>query len=308
MEFCKFHLMKAKRFMILVHPVFIVSLLLLLLNDNYLKEEYHNGLTGKLSDVTGLILLSLLFFIFTGTKIWAVLLSAAFFIWWKSPLSTPVIDLLNGFFNIDIQRVADVSDLITLPAVLIVYAVKPHQVIEGETIKKLGAIASGCFCLFAFCRTSQIRQVNYNLRDQEVRINEYFETKMSEDDIFEKFQRLNITFYKDSIRFYPLRKTELYYHDSLSSSLLPLHWPQNSRNPELYERRVESYYVIPEYTVNGERITDIEFYIYPGNENHRKSSVRIESIRTKSNPFLYDDKGLKKLRKIKKELKKLFKE
>jgi TRAP-type mannitol/chloroaromatic compound transport system permease small subunit len=42
---------------LLLHPVFILSLACLLLNDFYWKYEYHNWFTGKLSDLTGLFVL-----------------------------------------------------------------------------------------------------------------------------------------------------------------------------------------------------------------------------------------------------------
>jgi hypothetical protein len=46
-------------------PVFITAVLLLIANDWYFKQTFHNGLTGKLSDFAGLFafpfLLSALF-------------------------------------------------------------------------------------------------------------------------------------------------------------------------------------------------------------------------------------------------------
>ncbi len=44
--------MKSSKQSLLLHPFFIASVLLLLLNDFYLKYAYHNLLTGKLSDVS----------------------------------------------------------------------------------------------------------------------------------------------------------------------------------------------------------------------------------------------------------------
>jgi len=307
MEFCKFHPMKAKRFMILVHPVFIISLLLLLVNDHYLKGEYHNGFTGKLSDITGLILLTLLLHILTGRKIWAVLISAAFFTWWKSPLSTPAINLLNEFLNEPLHRKVDYTDLFTLPVVLVVYVVRPMSLNFGKTVKKFGALASGCLCLFAFCRTSAMRP-QYNLRDHEVRIDREINSKMSEAEILDKLQSLNITVYKDSIRYYPLRKEELFFHDSSSSDMLPLQWPHNNRDTGLYERRIQNFYRIPEYTVNGERLTDIEFYIFPRREDGSKSMVKVESYQSRRSIMAYDKESQKQESKIKKELKALFRD
>lgn len=41
----------------LIHPVTLASLILLLINDHLLKAAYPGPLTGKLSDVAGLVLL-----------------------------------------------------------------------------------------------------------------------------------------------------------------------------------------------------------------------------------------------------------
>ena len=40
---------------LLTHPLVVAALGLLMLNDHVLKERFHNALTGKLSDVAGLV-------------------------------------------------------------------------------------------------------------------------------------------------------------------------------------------------------------------------------------------------------------
>jgi hypothetical protein len=299
--------MKAERLNILVHPVFIISLFLLLLNDNYLKPEYHNILTGKLSDATGLILLSLLLTVFIGRKMWIALFCAAFFTWWKSSLSTTAINFANEFLKDKLHRTIDYTDLFTLPLVLVVNVVRPRQLNVTRTFKKLGALASACICLFAFCRTSSMRYPHYNIRDNEVRINKSFNSKMSETEVLDKLRRLNITVYKDSIRFYPLRKNELYFRDSMSN-MTQLHWGGSSFDSGLYERRAEIFYVIPEYIINGEKINNIEFYISPRNGSDQKTTVIVESFQTKRAGFEYSMKDSKETDAVKKAFRKLFKE
>lgn len=44
---------------VLIHPVAVLALALLILNDRVLKGAYGNAVTGKLSDVTGLIVFPL---------------------------------------------------------------------------------------------------------------------------------------------------------------------------------------------------------------------------------------------------------
>ena len=62
----------------------------------YWKYEYNNWLTGKLSDFAGLFVLSVFLSAFFYRHTLSVYIGIAiFFIWWKSPLSQPLIDLLN---------------------------------------------------------------------------------------------------------------------------------------------------------------------------------------------------------------------
>jgi hypothetical protein len=95
-------------------PVFITAVLLLIVNDWYFKQTFHNGLTGKLSDFAGLFafpfLLSALFPRKTNPVYFVTLL---LFIVWKSPLMQPVINALNDV-GIPIYRTIDYSDYIAL--------------------------------------------------------------------------------------------------------------------------------------------------------------------------------------------------
>jgi hypothetical protein len=95
--------------------VFIIGLILLTLNDHYLKSVYHNYTTGKLSDFSGLLILPLfLTYVFPRVANTAAMLSGIFFIFWKSPFSEPLIEVYNTFALIPIYRVVDYSDLIAL--------------------------------------------------------------------------------------------------------------------------------------------------------------------------------------------------
>lgn len=94
---------------------FFVSLLTLLLNDYYLKGAYSNWTTGKLSDFSGIFLVSLVLFAVAPSRRrlcgGAV---AILFTLWKSPMADPLIDLMRGFGIIGFGRVVDYSDLIAL--------------------------------------------------------------------------------------------------------------------------------------------------------------------------------------------------
>lgn len=73
---------------ILLSPLFLFSLIVLLLNDHYLKAQFHNFLTGKLSDFAGLFIFPLFFAAFFPKRRLSIYFFAGFFfVFWKSPLS-----------------------------------------------------------------------------------------------------------------------------------------------------------------------------------------------------------------------------
>lgn len=95
----------------LLNAIFFLALMVLVLNDHYWKGTYSNALTGKLSDIAGLVLLPLyLAYLFPRLGQRAVWVSAVFFLFWKSPLATPFIDCYSLVAPISITRVIDYTD------------------------------------------------------------------------------------------------------------------------------------------------------------------------------------------------------
>jgi len=98
----------------LAHPVFLVSLLILLLNDFILKTVFHNYLTGKLSDFAGLLAFPFFWSVLFPKRVKEMHIAVAlFFVFWKSPFSEAFID----FFGL--YRVVDFSDNIALVSILV---------------------------------------------------------------------------------------------------------------------------------------------------------------------------------------------
>jgi hypothetical protein len=99
----------------LLNYIFLCCLITLVVNDHYLKFEYGNWFTGKLSDIVGIIMLPLLItWLFPGVKERSIVISAALFIFWKSPFSQGAIDLYNQFAFIQTSRIVDYTDLFVL--------------------------------------------------------------------------------------------------------------------------------------------------------------------------------------------------
>jgi hypothetical protein len=94
---------------------FILGLLLLLVNDHLLKAEFHNEITGKLSDLAGLFIFPLFFSaLFPAYKKHIYWLTALIFTWWKLPLSNGAIEWFNHLSFLQISRVVDYTDLLAL--------------------------------------------------------------------------------------------------------------------------------------------------------------------------------------------------
>ncbi len=120
--------MKSKEVLLLT--VIILSIAILVINDEYLKFVYPNILTGKLSDVIGLF--SITFILIWSSKLSNTALCAMVilgFTLWKTSLSNPLINFLNSV-DIPVGRIKDMTDLLVLPIILI-------PIILAKDIKKI---------------------------------------------------------------------------------------------------------------------------------------------------------------------------
>jgi hypothetical protein len=138
----------------LFRMLFLASIFLLLLNDLYLKFEYHNYLTGKLSDFVGLFAFPYFFSSFFPKKIKPIyILSGILFLFWKSELSQPIFDFAHSI-GIGINRTVDYSDLTALFVLPFSYI---YWNLESKPLfiatKKLKPIIIGISC-FAFIATT----------------------------------------------------------------------------------------------------------------------------------------------------------
>ena len=93
-------------------PGFVCGLLLLLLNDFVFKEQFHNALTGKLSDFAGLFVFPLFWSAFFPRRKAVIYVSSAvLFVFWKSASSQFLIEGWNSLPFFGIQRTVDYTDL-----------------------------------------------------------------------------------------------------------------------------------------------------------------------------------------------------
>lgn len=154
------------------HPLFLLSLVILLLNDFYLKAAYGNVITGKLSDFAGLLAFPFFFScLFPERKRHIHIFTALIFVWWKSSLSGFFIDGVNSI-GIPISRVIDFSDNIALISIAVSYLIFSKN-IEYKNIKPAFLYSVILVSSFAFMATSIAPRadIEYNSVDKEYEFN-----------------------------------------------------------------------------------------------------------------------------------------
>jgi len=134
--------------------LFLISIFLLLINDLYLKYEYHNYLTGKLSDFAGLFAFPYFFSSFFQKRIKPIyIITGILFVIWKSKFSQPIFEIAQSY-GIGINRTVDYSDLISLLILPISYyywktdcnfILKPKKIFKPIIVG---------ICCFSFIATS----------------------------------------------------------------------------------------------------------------------------------------------------------
>ncbi|MEW7279011.1 hypothetical protein ABW636_10490 [Aquimarina sp. 2201CG1-2-11] len=118
--------------------VFVLGLIVLLLNDHFLKSYFHNNLTGKISDFAGILIFPMLLtFLFPINTKKAVIATILFFVYWKSSLSQPLIDFINSFEIVNYVRIVDYTDFIAfLILPVTTYVLKHIELFEIKFTRK----------------------------------------------------------------------------------------------------------------------------------------------------------------------------
>lgn len=131
---------------------------ILLINDFFLKDYFHNFLTGKLSDFAGLFAFTLFLAAFFPRRQTLVCIAVAFsFIFWKSSYSDGLIALWNIYGLFAVERVIDYTDLAALTVLPLagIYTEKSAPVKLPKLSQNFALVLSAVISVFAFTATSQ---------------------------------------------------------------------------------------------------------------------------------------------------------
>lgn len=147
---------------------FIFFLTLLIVNDFYLKNYFHNYLTGKISDFAGLFIFPMFFCTFFERKKGIYLICGITFIIWKLPISDNIIELWNSTMPYQVNRVIDYSDLLALTMLPLSYFYQKTLKVQNPMRAKAvyyAAFLISCFSFIATAGTSgniKTYQFNYS--------------------------------------------------------------------------------------------------------------------------------------------------
>ena len=269
----------------LIHPVFLICVALLLLNDFYLKYAFHNWITGKLSDITGLLAFSLFGFAVSSLERKKVLLFVSFFfLWWKSPLSESFISFINQQLDIPVTRVVDLSDYLALIFLPITLWLKP-PVAAPVKWQQVIISGSGLISLFAFCATSMPyrRWYEYYEKD-EISFSVLINTKKTDKEILYALDPKHQGWRIDSVRYLPHNNNERPYYQVQQPGDSVARWvplPDSLPVPMYYRQVSQPFYIIPEYILDGDTLYGLEFSIEnPGLKNNKRL-ISFRSFRSK---------------------------
>ncbi|MHA7059065.1 hypothetical protein ACWGOQ_0017700 [Aquimarina sp. M1] len=180
-----------------INPLFLLSLTILLVNDFFLKQLYHNWITGKLSDLFGLIVFVM--FLTSFASQYKKLISigvAVLFSFWKTPLSQFAIDFWNTLQVIQFERTVDYTDIFCVAILIPLFFYRPsiHYVYSKTKLFKTIKYSISIITLFAIMSTSQMRYAV----PPSTKIDKYITVKTPKDSFFRQLDIDKINYRKDS--------------------------------------------------------------------------------------------------------------
>lgn len=265
--------MKRNKFLLLNY-VFVVSIILLFINDHFLKLYFHNWFTGKFSDFLGMIIFPLfLAYIFPRLRTFSVFVSFILFIFWKSPFSDGFIDFYNQISPIAVARVVDYTDFIAFIFLVIPFLlIKYDALLQPLKIRKIRPALVLVPSIFMMMATSPPPYYRYG-SDGMVLFNDYsFKIPKSKTEALDELKNRNILFKKDTLM---IIKRNNISSESLimnGTDLKTLEVDKEILKKEL-ERKIQfyDYYIIDSLKIGDETLKNIRFEL----EELSKSKVKI---------------------------------
>jgi len=264
--------MSRKNLFLLLHPLFLCNLFLLIANDHWWKYAYSNALTGKISDFAGVFVLAVfLVACLRFKKSIAVITTALFFIWWKSPLSETFITTF-GF-----TRVVDYSDLLALSILPFIFFLTPFRYSTQKFPVRHFTILIACISLTAmFATTYPVREI-YRYPPGHVFVNKEWRTKLTKEQFFHRLDSLQIPWKLEYVVYLPVQAHGLMFVEKNGADSVYKMKPVDEMKDTvlLYEKQLGEHYLIPYLALERDTITNIRFKF---NDEGRKRSIELMAM------------------------------
>ena len=253
--------MKRNKFLLLNY-VFIVSIILLFINDHFLKLHFHNWFTGKFSDFLGMIIFPLfLAYIFPRLRTFSVFVSFVLFIFWKSPFSEGFIDFYNQISPIAVARMVDYTDFIAFVFLVIPFLlIKYDALLQPFKIRKISPALVLAPSVFVMMATSPPPYYRFG-SDGMVSFQDYsFKMQKSKVEALDELKNRNILFKKDTLM--------IIRRNNISSESLIMNGTDlktQEVDKEILKKELErkirfyDYYIIDSLKIGNETLKDIRF-------------------------------------------------
>ena len=265
--------MKRNKFLLLNY-VFVVSIILLFINDHFLKLHFHNWFTGKFSDFLGMIIFPLfLAYIFRRLRTFSIFISFVLFIFWKSPFSEGFIDFYNHISPIAVARVVDYTDFIAFIFLVIPFLlIKYDSLLQPFKIRKINPALVLVPSVFVMMATSPPPYYRFG-SDGLVSFQDYsFKMQKNKKEALDELKNRNILFKKDTLMI--IRRNNISSESLImnGTDLKTLEVDKEILKKEL-ERKIRfyDYYIIDSLKIGNETLKDIRFEL----EELSKSKVEI---------------------------------
>jgi hypothetical protein len=177
----------------LLNRGFLLALFCLLFNDFYLKEAFPSFLSGKLSDLAGLIVFVLFFTFLLGKRLKLLIYftTGALFYWWKSSLSSEFIQNWNGLFAFyRLERTIDHTDIFCLFILLPTYYYEPTRIRFMHSRMVVPVLLLG---VFAIAATSKAKNMEAYNSSTYYYIQESFKLQITRSEFLKALSLSNIT-------------------------------------------------------------------------------------------------------------------
>ncbi len=175
---------------LIFNPYFGIGLVALIINDAFLKWTYNNTFTGKLSDFAGLFISPMfLAFLFPRVRKASCFLIGLLFLYWKSSLSTPLINMLNSNLIIEFNRVIDYGDYVALCILPFShYLINRYE--DNQTKRQISPFLLNMTLGVVFTTFTATTVVRYQVPEGNVMIDKRYSIKLQKDTILNRINQM----------------------------------------------------------------------------------------------------------------------